>query len=105
MKISEKPKDKIEAFQWPEPSHIIGVLEWCKEISDFESWVREFIPKERNRFKYRGSELVYDNGYFGETIIRPGDWVVLLEDEFGWIEPKFMTNEYVKEAYDIEDPE
>lgn len=67
-------------------------------VLHFEAWAKKHLKKKNIR--YRGNDLVIPDPEYGEKVLKPGMWIVMIPDEYGKPQMNFMTDAQVKSFYD-----
>lgn len=100
-----KPRvEEFDAWHWrgfvPEGKvHDLafGALSTSVEyVMDFEEWASEHL-KDR-KIRYSGNDLLFVDEW-GERRVKPGQWIVLIPDEYNELKMNIMTDEQVKQYY------
>ena len=111
-KLKPKPVNKeFEAWQWrgfvPVEGLDLGLQTSYEKVSssieyimDFEAWAKKHL--KGMKIRYRGNDLVIPDPDYGEKVLKPGQWIVMIPDEYDTPQMNFLTNEQVKSSYDAD---
>lgn len=107
-KLKPKPSEhKFDAWQWRgfiQSEHDFTsekvqheITDSISYIMDFEVWAKKHLKGKK--IKYRGNDLVIVDDTWGDKVLKPGWWIIMIPDEDGFIETNYMTDEQVKSYY------
>jgi hypothetical protein len=110
-KLKQKPvKGTFDAWQWRgfiQSEHDFDSEKVHSEVShsieyimDFEVWAKKHLKGKK--ITYRGNDLVIKDLDYGDKVLKPGMWIVMIPDEYNTPQMNFMTNEQVKSYYDAD---